>query len=141
MFNKFLFVTATILSCSFCFAQNNISFIKGKKINKVSTIQTKSSSEMMGQTMEQNIITTSWSEIVITEVFDNEIKVEDKGTKIKMKMEAMGQEMEYDSDKPNENENFKKAGDLLNKVTNITANFQGLITSIKYDATMEQQIK
>jgi Family of unknown function (DUF6263) len=141
MSNKLFLVLVAFFTFNFCFAQSNSISIKGKKINKVVIVQNKSTTEIMGQSMEQNMAITTASELLVTDFSDTEIKVEEKSTKLKMKMEMMGQEMEYDSEKPDDNDALKGIGDLINKVTTLTSNAQGIITDIKYDASIEEKIK
>ena len=98
----------------------------------------KYSSEMMGQQIEQTVVTSTKSEMVIINATDTEIKIEDKTKKLKMNSEAMGQQMEFDSDNPNENGLLKNLNDIINKTTIITADGNGIIKTVKYDETVEK---
>lgn len=118
-------------------AQSIIHLVNGKKIIKVSTSTIQSSTEIMGQKMEQNMTSTRKSEVLITPITENEIKVVDKCLSIKMKMDVMGQEITYDTEKLNDNEQLFKLNDLVNKETVITANSKGIITSIHYDSIIQ----
>lgn len=141
MHRKFFLLFATVLFVSFLYAQNNVTFSKGKKAIRTSTLQTKTITDIMGQSMEQNQTMALKGEIVIADVSEKEIKIEEKITKFKMSMKVMGQETEYDSDKTNNNEEFNKLKDFLNKPTFITTDFLGLVTDFKYTSEVEEEMK
>ena len=141
MLKKFLLIVTTLLCIIQVNAQSNKAFVVGKLIAKFTKVDMKTTTEMMGQPMEQSFITSIKSEILITSATDSEVKVQEKTINVKMAMEIMGQELNFDSDKPNENEQLKGLNDLVNKVTVITVDGNGIIKAVKYDESAEKLIQ
>ena len=141
MFKKILLIITTFLFVIQVNAQSNKAFVAGKLIVKTSKMDMKYSTEMMGQQIEQSIITSAKTEMVIISATDAEVKIEGKLKKLKTTMETMGQQMEFDSENPNENEMLKDLNDIVNKTTVITGDEKGIIKAIKYDDTVEKKIQ
>lgn len=141
MFKKAILIASSVLLVTLSQAQSLSALGKGKKITRISSIKTKTNTEMMGQSMEQAQTMNLKGEITIADVNDKNIILEETTTKLKLNMEVMGQEIEYDSDKPNPKEEFQKLGDMLNKKSTYTCNTLGVITDVQYDKAIEEQLK
>lgn len=141
MLKKFLLIVTTLLCIIQVNAQSNKAFVVGKQIVKVAKVEMKTTTEMMGQKIEHNIITSSKTEMVIISATDAEVKIEGKLKKLKTTMETNGQQMEFDSENPNENELLQDLNDIVNKTTVITGDEKRIIKAIKYDETVEKKIQ
>lgn len=109
----------------------------GKLITKTSKIDLVTVSEALGQIIEQNITSATVAESLIKEVKPNSMVVHQKTTKMKLSMKAMQQEMSYDSEHPDENSRINQAAEILNKVTIITTNENGVVTNTQADEALK----
>jgi hypothetical protein len=141
MKNKVVLTLLALFASFQLFAQGIKSLTKGQKIvlESNNTIITKM--EMMGQEVEQSISMGLTGELKIAELQATKAKIEMKQTKMKMNMAVMGQEMNFDSEKSDETEVYKQMAGILNKITTMTINENGLITSIEMDEDLKSMMK
>ncbi|MEO6220297.1 MAG: DUF6263 family protein, partial [Ginsengibacter sp.] len=142
---KFTFLfSAGFAICSFAFAQDNntINPDKGQRYLVENKLNTVSSSEMMGQTMESKANFTTTFNIEVKEVKDNNINFTNTITSLKMNVNAMGQDLSFDSDKKEDmdgdiGKNFK---DVINQPKDVVMdNFGNVIITEKIDTLAENK--
>jgi len=137
MNKKILCIAATMLLLVQANAQSIKTFVEGKTITKLTKTDMTISSEMMGQTMEQQMQTTNTIEMKVVAARDKEMKVQQKTTKMTMNMSVMGQEIDFDSEKTDNDEKLSSMKDAINKVAIITTDEKGIVTDMKYDKELE----
>lgn len=110
---------------------NTLAFQKGQKLEVVTTV--KSNSEMMGQTMDLNIVAIRLLDI--EDVSNGNAVIESKMKRMQFHFDGMGKSESFDSEKESDRnsdmgKNFEKA--LKNKFT-MTVDPTGKITAVKAD--------
>jgi hypothetical protein len=110
---------------------NKLQFQKGQKLEMRTTI--KSESQMMGQSMNMDIVSTRVLDVA--EVAGGNATIENKIKRLQFTFDGMGQNKSYDSEKEEDRnsdmgKNFEKS--LKNKYT-MTVDPYGKITSVKAD--------
>ena len=110
---------------------NKLAFQKGQKLEVVTTVKT--NSEMMGQTMEMNIV--AMRSLDIEDVNNGNAVIESKVKRMQFNFDGMGKSESFDSEKESDRssdmgKNFEKA--LKNKFT-MTVDPSGKITAVKAD--------
>lgn len=141
MYKKFILPALILLATTCINAQSSFSGLKGLKITTSSKATIKSFTEMMGQEIENNQNFQTTSETVVLDVNDKEMKVEHRTKKLKMGMEVMGEKFEFDSENPDKSSDMGKMKDVMDKPTTYTVDAQGLVTNVKYDPSIEKEIK
>lgn len=129
---KFTFVFAvfsTISSISFAQVSGTINPSAGQKFIVENKLNTTSSSEMMGQTMETNADVISTYKIEVKSIQDNNINFINTFTGMKMKMKVMDKEVSFDSEKQEDmdgeiGKNFK---DILNEPKAVVMDKSGIV--------------
>ncbi|MBX2930437.1 MAG: hypothetical protein KF781_00665 [Chitinophagaceae bacterium] len=133
---KITLIVAALFTTTFGFAQTNgkIKLEKGKKLMMESEVVTSTLISMMGQSIENKTNTNSTNKIVVEDVIGDTYKITNTPVKIKMTVEAMGETMEYDSEKPNAtSELSKKLDESLNEPQTMMIDNQGKKISSKED--------
>lgn len=142
---KFTFlISAALAISSVAVAQSkgSINPSKGQKYFVENKINTVSSSEMMGQTMESKADVTSTYNIEVKDIKDNNFNLVNTFTGLKMNANAMGQDMNFDSDKKEDMDgeigrNFK---DFLNQPKDVVLDKSGnVILSKKTDTAKDNR--
>ena len=127
---KIIFVLAvfsTISTISFAQVNGTINPSAGQKFIIENKLNTTSSSEMMGQTMQSTADVTSTYRIEVKSIKDNNINFINTFTALKMNMKVMENDMSFDSDKKEDmdgdiGKNFK---DILNKPKEVVMDKSG----------------
>ncbi|MBS1759643.1 MAG: hypothetical protein JST23_05895 [Bacteroidetes bacterium] len=110
-------------------AQSKITVTKGQKFDVISTNQSTTSAEVMGQSMETNINSNTTAAYAVTDVNDKEISLTSTVTKMVMSVKGMGGEQSYNSeDKKSSGQLADVLNKTLNKPKNITIDQKGNIT-------------
>ncbi|MCZ2222341.1 MAG: DUF6263 family protein [Chitinophagales bacterium] len=125
---KIALIVAALFTTTFGFAQTNgkIKLEKGKKFVMEGEVVTSTLMSMMGQSIENKSNTKSTNLIVVEDVIGDTYKIANTLKKIKMTIEAMGETMEYDSEKPNAtSELSKKLDESLNETQTLMIDNQG----------------
>ncbi|MEO8109267.1 MAG: DUF6263 family protein [Ginsengibacter sp.] len=128
--NKITFAIAvfsTISTVSFAQLNGKINPTAGQKFIVENKLNTTSSTEMMGQTMETNADITSTYKIEVKSIQNNNINFINTFTGMKMNMKVMDKEVSFDSDKPEDmdgeiGKNFK---DILNQPKDVVMDKSG----------------
>jgi len=141
MYKKFILPALILLATTCVNAQSSFSGLKGLKITTSSKATIKSFTEMMGQEIENNQNFQITSETVVLDVTDKEMKVEHRTKKLKMEMEVMGEKVEFDSENPDKSSDMEEMKDAMNKPTTYTVDAQGIVTNVKYDPSVEKEMK
>jgi hypothetical protein len=110
-------------------ASNKLQFQKGQKLEMQTTV--KSASQMMGQSIDINILSTRL--LNVADVSGGNATIENKVKRLQVNFNGMGQSQSYDSDKETDRnsdmgKNFEKG--LKNTYT-ITVDPSGKITAVK----------
>lgn len=113
-----LLFTAATLATAFTYAQNagKIILAKGQKFTVENKLNTFSTQEVMGNTMEITADVTSNSSIEVKDQMDKNYKLSNTITRLNLATSMMGQEMNYDSDKKEDRES--EMGTTLTTVIN-----------------------
>ncbi len=115
-----------------------VTLVKGQKYAVENKINTASTSEMQGQSMETNADITSVYNIEVEDVKDNTYSMTNKIAAIKMNMSTMGQNINFDSDKKEDmdGEMGSNLKDYINHPNPVVMDLSGkVIVQDKKDST------
>src|SRR5688572_19738421 len=133
---KRLLVVALLLSAVNLTAQTvnrKVGLAKGQQLEQLSQVNMNITQEMMGQVMEITMESTVTNLLEVKDNVTDGYAVANTLKKVLMNMNAMGQEMKFDSDKPEDmdgqiGQSYK---DKVGKTKEFTVNKEGIITEIK----------
>ena len=137
---KFTIILSSLICITTTFSQN-INLQKGQKFivdNKVSAVTVQS---LMGQSMESNAELISKFSIEVKDKKDNIYNLTNTFTKMKMKVNAMGNDLNFDSDKKEDmvGEYGASFKDIINKPKEVTINSSGKIINQKEKTKSDAQ--
>jgi hypothetical protein len=123
-----LLVTVAFTYCTVNAQKITLNVNKGQKYSINTTTKMNNSAEVMGQTMETNVSSTTVGTAEITDVKEKAFDVTEVVSKMQSSMSMMGQEMNYDSDKKDNNEKVADIYEkMLNKPKSYTIGLDGFI--------------
>lgn len=126
---KFNVLAIGMIASTAIMAQSKITVTKGQKFDVISTNQSTTSAEVMGQSMETNINSNTTAAYAVTDVNDKEISLTSTVTKMVMSVKGMGGEQSYNSeDKKSSGQLADVLNKTINKPKNITIDQKGNIT-------------
>lgn len=110
-----------------------VALTKGDQLEQVSKVTMNLTQEMMGQTMEIVMNSTSQSLVVVKDASNGSFEVASTLKSVLMNMNAMGQEMNFDSNKKEDLEGEMGAPyrDMLNKPSDFVLDKHGVVTQVK----------
>lgn len=132
---KQFFLIAALASASFLQAQTvspQVKLSKGQLYEQVSEIKANMSQDMMGQSMEFVIVTTSTNHFNVKDASASNYTVTNTTKRIKMNMSGMGQEQQFDTDKPDDMSGPMGAGfkDRVGAAKEYIIDTKGIITKM-----------
>ncbi|TAE14168.1 MAG: hypothetical protein EAZ47_06705 [Bacteroidetes bacterium] len=134
---KRFFVSASLLLAMGAQAQTLVkqnTLAKGQTFTKTAKSVINNNMEMMGQKVNTDITNGNTTTYTVDAVDANGAKITAQMKKLSMNLDAMGQNMSYDSDKPDEsNPMAAPMKSILGAVTKLQVNNAGIITDLKIE--------